>query len=127
MCGFFAGDTMNLLLRFCLELAALTGIGMAAFQAGDGVIGYAYATAAVLLAAAAWGVFNVPDDPSRSGKAPVRVPGPVRLAIELAILLGGSLAFYLAGHSWIALAHAALIALHYALSGERLRWLLKQS
>ena len=118
---------MNLLLRFCLELAALTGIGMAAFQAGDGVIGYVYTIAAVLLAAAAWGVFNVPDDPSRSGKAPVRVFGLVRLIIEFTILFGGSLAFYLAGHSWIALAHAALIALHYALSGERLRWLLKQS
>ncbi|HBH89852.1 YrdB family protein [Ponticaulis sp.] len=118
---------MNLLLRFCLELAALAGIGMAAFQAGDGVVGYTYAIAAVLLAAAAWGVFNVPDDPSRSGKAPVRVSGRVRLALELAILLGGSLAFYLAGHAWIALTHVALIALHYALSGDRLRWLLKQS
>lgn len=117
---------MNLLLRFCLELAALAGIGLAAFQAGEGMIGYAYAIAAVLLAAIVWGVFNVPDDPSRSGKAPVRVSGPVRLAIELAILFGGSLAFQLAGHSWIALAHAALIALHYALSGERLRWLLRQ-
>jgi hypothetical protein len=118
---------MNLLLRFCLELAALAGIGMTAFQAGEGIMGYAYATAAVLLAAAAWGVFNVPDDPSRSGKAPVRVSGPVRLGIEVAILLGGSLAFHFAGHSWIALTHAALIALHYALSGERLRWLIKQS
>lgn len=118
---------MNLLLRFCLELAALTGIGMVAFQAGEGMIGYAYSIAAVLFAAVAWGVFNVPDDPSRSGKAPVRVSGPVRLAIELAILLGGSLSFHLAGHTWIAIAHAALIALHYALSGDRLRWLLKQN
>lgn len=118
---------MNLLLRFYLELAALAGIGLAAFQAGEGMIGYAYSIAAVLLAAATWGVFNVPDDPSRSGKAPVRVSGPVRLAIELTILLGGSLSFHLAGHTWIALAHAALIALHYALSAERLRWLLKQS
>lgn len=118
---------MNLLLRFCLELSALAGIGMAAFQAGDGVIAYAYAIAAVLLAAAAWGVFNVPDDPSRSGKAAVRVSGPVRLAIELTILLSGSLSFHLAGHTWIALAHTALIALHYTLSAERLRWLLKQS
>ena len=50
---------MNLLLRFCLELAALAGIGMAAFQAGDGVVGYTYAIAAVLLAAAAWGVDGV--------------------------------------------------------------------
>lgn len=118
---------MNLLLRFCLELAALAGIGMAAFQAGEGIIGYAFAIAAVLLAAAAWGVYNVPGDPSRSGEAPVRVSGTVRLIIELAILLGGSLAFHFAGHSWIALTHAALIALHYALSGARPRWLLKQS
>lgn len=44
---------MNLLLRFCLELAALAGIGMAALQAGEGVIGYTCAIAAVLLAEAA--------------------------------------------------------------------------
>ncbi|WP_280456932.1 DUF2568 domain-containing protein, partial [Nocardia carnea] len=30
-----------------------------------------------VVAAAAWGVFAVPDDPSRSGAAPVAVPGPV--------------------------------------------------
>ena len=117
---------MNLLLRFCLELAALAGIGMAAFHVGEGVIAYFAAVIAVLLAAIIWGVFNVPGDPSRSGKAPVRISGAVRLVIELSILLGGSAGFYLAGYLWLALAHAALILLHYALSGERLRWLLKQ-
>ncbi|MAI89865.1 YrdB family protein [Ponticaulis sp.] len=117
---------MNLILRFILELAALAGIGMAAFQFSDGVIAYLASILCVTTAATLWGVFNVPGDPSRSGHAPVRVSGPVRLSLELIILFGGSLSFYLAGYAWIALSHAWLITLHYAFSAQRVGWLLKQ-
>jgi len=37
-----------------------------------------------IFAAAIWGIFAVPDDPSRSGNAPVIAPGLVRIVIELA-------------------------------------------
>ena len=40
------------------------------------------------IAAAAWVTFAVPGDPSRSGRAPVPVPGWVRLLLELAVFLG---------------------------------------
>jgi len=73
-----------------------------------------------------WGVFAVPGDPSRSGNAPIPVPGTVRLALELIVLLGGAFAFYWAGHTFTAIALAALVAIHYALSGERIAWLLQQ-
>ena len=75
---------------------------------------------------ALWGVFAVPDDPSRSGNAPVPVPGVVRLFLELAILLGGAYAWYLAGYTLFAGIFGTLIAFHYFLSAERVGWLLQQ-
>jgi len=72
----------------------------------------------------AWGVFNVPGDLSRSGAAPVRVPGAVRLALEVVILGAGAAGFAIAGLTWIAVAFAVLVVLHYLASVERLRWLL---
>ena len=73
-----------------------------------------------------WGVFAVPDDPSRSGSAPVPVSGFVRLVLELAILLGGAYPFYLAGYSLAGISMAIFVALHYALSVDRIWWLLQQ-
>lgn len=79
-----------------------------------------------LAAAVAWVVFNVIGDPSRSGAAPIEVPGWTRLAIELAILAAGAVAFAIAGRLVVALVDAALIVFHYALSWPRIRWLLQR-
>jgi hypothetical protein len=116
----------NLTLRFLLELAALLGLGMAGWSLSEGWWRWLLALALPLVAATLWGTFAVPDDPSRSGRAPVPVPGAVRLALELAILFGGSAGFYLAGHAAAGLAMALLIALSYAFSLDRLGWLLRQ-
>ncbi|MDJ0628729.1 MAG: YrdB family protein [Rhodobacter sp.] len=116
----------NLALRFALELAALAGVGWLVWGATQG---WLRPVAAVLTAATVgtlWTVFNVPGDPSRSGAAPVTVPGIVRLVLELAILLGGALAWHLAGHSAIGATVATLVVLHYALSTGRIAWLLSQ-
>jgi len=62
---------ISLALRFLLELAALIALGLwGAHQAG-----IALALALPATAAALWGIFAVPGDPSRSGKAPVPVSG----------------------------------------------------
>jgi hypothetical protein len=74
-------------------------------------------------AAAIWGVFNVLDDPSRSGRAPIEVSGLTRLAIEFLVLGGGVLAVALAGRRDLSLVFVALIAVHYAASTSRLEWL----
>ncbi|MFQ6227417.1 DUF2568 domain-containing protein [Nocardia sp. NPDC002869] len=47
-----------------------------------------------VIAATAWGVIAVPDDPSRSGAAPVAVPGAIRLLVEFAVLFGGAAALF---------------------------------
>lgn len=114
----------NLALRLGLEIGALTGLGVAAWTQTDGAARWIAVIAVPLFAAALWGTFNVLDDPSRSGEAPVEVPGQVRLAIELLVLGGGWIAYGIAGYPWIGVTFAALTVLHYAVGRARIHWLL---
>jgi hypothetical protein len=116
----------NLVLRFLLELAALAGLAVAGWRLATGPLAIVLAVMLPLVAAVCWGVFAVPDDPSRSGNAPVPVPGAVRLALELLVFGGGAAAIAVAGAPIIAAGFGALIVLHLAFSGPRLRWLLRQ-
>lgn len=118
--------TANLALRFFLELAALGGFASLAWRLSNGHWRYLASVVIVLIIAAVWGTFAVPNDPSRSGNAPVPVSGMLRLALEGAILIGGALAFYLAGHSWAGLSVAGLTLVHYSLWTDRIVWLLQQ-
>ncbi|UCI09102.1 YrdB family protein [Mesorhizobium sp. B1-1-8] len=116
----------NLTLRFLLELAALLGLGMAGWSLSDGWLRWILAPGLPLVAAALWGTFAVRDDPSRSGRAPVPVPGAVRLALELIILFGGAAGYHLAGYTTTGIVIAVLIAISYVFSLDRLAWLLRQ-
>ncbi|WP_434723927.1 YrdB family protein [Mesorhizobium sp. RIZ17] len=116
----------NLILRFLLELAALLGLGMAGWSLSAGFWRWILAIGLPIVAAVLWGTFAVPDDPSRSGRAPVPMPGAVRLALELVILCGGATGFCLTGHAAIGIVMALLIAFNYAFSLDRLGWLLRQ-
>lgn len=115
----------TLVVRFGLEIAALTGIALAAWAHTTGGLRILAAVAATVLAAALWATFNVPNDPSRSGLAPVVVSGHVRLILELAILGGGWCSFALAGHTTTAVGLTALTVLHYATTWDRVMWLLR--
>lgn len=116
----------NLALRFLLELAALAGFAVWTWSVTTDSIRIVAAVIVVILLGAVWATFAVPGDPSRSGNAPVPVPGTLRLVLELAILYGGAFAFHLAGASLTGIAIAILITLHYVLSLERVSWLLQQ-
>jgi hypothetical protein len=71
---------------------------------------------APLLAAVAWGTFVSP-------KASVKLPEPLRLAVELLIFAAATLALADAGRAGLALAFAAVVLLHivliYALGAHR--------
>ncbi|MDH3293108.1 MAG: YrdB family protein [Acidimicrobiia bacterium] len=114
----------NLALRFGLELMALAGLATAAWKLTTGPVRPAAVVILPLAAAVTWGVFNVVGDPSRSGAAPVEVPGWTRLVIELAILCAGAIAFVLAGRPAVGIAYAIVVAFHYAVSWPRVQWLL---
>ncbi|MFD1986019.1 YrdB family protein [Mesorhizobium newzealandense] len=116
----------NLTLRFLLELAALLGLGLAGRGVSDGWWRWILALALPLIAAVLWGTFAVLNDPTRSGRAPVPVPGAVRLVLELVILFGGAAGIYVAGYTTAGIIVALLIAISYAFSLDRLGWLLRQ-
>lgn len=114
----------NLALRFGLELGALAGLGLAAWKLTSGPARWAAVALVPLTAAAIWGVFNVLNDPSRSGAAPIVVSGLTRLAIEVAILGAGAAAIWFAGRRDLGIAFTALIVFHYAASTSRIEWLI---
>src|SRR5687768_15698480 len=76
-------NPLNLALRFALELTSLFAPGYWGFTQFDGVLRWLIGPGAPLIAATLWGTFRVDYEPK---KAPVRVPGIVRLGIEILVL-----------------------------------------
>jgi len=115
----------NLAIRFLLELSALAAMGAWGWRQGDGSGRYAFALLVPLVAAGAWGVFAVRGDRSRSGKAPVAVPGAVRLGLEAAFFAFAVFALHEAGSRSFSAILAGAVAVHYAASYDRVAWLLR--
>lgn len=113
----------NLALRFTLEVAAMAGLAAAAWDLTAGPGRWIAAMAAPAAAAAIWGLLNVPDDPSRSGAAPIEVTGRVRLVVELAILCGGAAAVAVATRPAMGIVLGLAIVGHYLASVDRIAWL----
>jgi hypothetical protein len=118
-------NPINLAVRFALELLALVALGAWGRVQFQGTLGLILMILVPLLAAVAWGTFNVKGDPSRSGKAPVPVPGFVRLSLELIFFGSATWALFTfnPSYSWI----FGLVTLtHYLVSYDRIIWLLKR-
>lgn len=116
-------NPFNLAFRFLLELAALFAMGYWGWHVGEGGLRWLLMVGAPLAAAALWGTFRVDNDP---GKAPVRVPGVARLALELAYFAFATWALYATGAinlSWIL---GLAVAIHYLVSYDRILWLVRQ-
>ena len=114
---------LNLAVRFLLELAALLALGVWGWRQGEGWLRFVLAVAIPLVAAVLWGVFRVPNDP---GPAPVAVPGIIRLALELAFFGFATWALYDIGATNLSWALGIVVAVHYAISYDRIRWLISQ-
>lgn len=117
---------INLAIRFILELCALFAMGMWGWRLSDGWPRFLLALVIPVVAAAAWGTFAVPDDPSRSGGAPIPVSGTVRLLLEVAIFGVGAWALWAVGYPQWGASFAIVVILHYAISYDRIVWLLGQ-
>ena len=116
-------NPLNLAFRFFLELAALFAIGYWGWHAGQGWLRWLLMLGVPLVAAALWGIFRVDNDP---GRAPVRVPGVLRLALELVYFGFAVWGLYNAGAftwSWVL---GLAVAVHYLVSYDRILWLLRQ-
>jgi Protein of unknown function (DUF2568) len=116
---------LNLALRFFLEMTAIIGVGMWGWHRADDLTKYLYAIGLPMAMSVVWGVFNVPGDPSRSGSAPVVVPGWLRLMIEAAFFSLGALALISQGYTMLGGVFIVVVVLHYLASVNRVMWLLK--
>ncbi|MEX1279515.1 MAG: YrdB family protein [Acidimicrobiia bacterium] len=118
---------VNLAFRFLLELAAIAALVVWGARTIDGAWGWAVGIGAAVVGMVVWGTFRVPGDESASGEAPVAVAGPVRLGIELALFglaTWGLVAVGLTTAAWIL---GAAVVVHYALSWDRIGWLVGAS
>jgi hypothetical protein len=101
-------------------------MGFWGWRHGEGWQRVVFAALIPLAAAVLWGVFAVPGDPSRSGAAPVPVAGALRLTLEAAVFGVGILALADAGFTRSSVAFGMVATAHYALSYDRIAWMLNQ-
>lgn len=118
-----SSNPINLAVRFILEIAALLALGLWGWQKGDSWLQYVLAFGIPLVVAILWGTFRVPNDP---GKAPIAVPGTVRLAFELAVFAFATWALFDADYTTFGWILGVTVAIHYILSYDRILWLIKQ-
>ncbi|MBZ0291683.1 MAG: YrdB family protein [Anaerolineae bacterium] len=118
-----SSNPLNLAFRFFLELAGLAAIGYWGWNTHEDIAQPLWTIGLILVAAVVWGTFRVPDDP---GKAPVVVPGWLRLLIEIVYFGGAVVLLNAAGQPNTALILGIAVLVHYALSYDRIRWLLTE-
>jgi hypothetical protein len=111
-------------LRFILELWALVMFGYWGLNQNLGIFNYALMLILPIIVAVAWGTFAVPNDPSRSGGAPVPVSGGVRLLLEFLILGAAFWVMYTTNLVYLGFVFGVLVIIHYILARARIGWLL---
>ena len=116
----------NLALRFLLELVALLALGWWGLSLADNWLRFVLAVLFSLVAATIWGTFAIPDDPSRSGEAPVVVRGWIRLGLELIVFGGAVIGLASVGRGSFAAVFLVVVVVHYLLSIDRIGWLLER-
>ena len=112
-------------LRLLIKIGLFAGIVAAANMNYDGTTVWVASVVVIVVTAAIWGVFAVPNDPSRSGKTVVVTPGLVRLVIELS-LFGVVVVWLAIGEDYIPVAVlGGATVVHYVSWPARIRWLLR--
>ena len=118
---------VNLMIRFLLELMALVSVGLWGWKSYEGTLQYILGLGLPILMTIVWGTFAVPDDPSRSGKAPIPVSGMIRLVIEFIFFALAVWVLYDIGYNRLSYALGSIVLIHYLVSYDRVRWLLSQN
>jgi Protein of unknown function (DUF2568) len=116
----------NLAVRFLLEVSAYVTLGLWGWHRRDDGFRILVALAIPVLAAVLWGTFAVPNDPSRSGSAPIAVPGVLRLALECGFFAFATWALSDLKFARFSVVFGVAVAVHYAFSYDRIRWLVGQ-
>ncbi len=117
---------INLAIRLILELSALVSSGIWGWRQGEGWLRFVFAIGIPIILAAIWGTFAVPNDPSRSGTAPIVTSGIIRLLLELGIFAFATLSLHNMGFIKLSLALGIATVLHYIMSYDRILWLISR-
>jgi hypothetical protein len=117
---------INLTIRFLLEISALITIGIWGWKCYDDWLGYVLAISIPVLFAIIWGIFAVPNDPSRSGKAPIKTPGVIRLFIEIVFFTLATWSLYDLCFYKLSFIFGIIVTLHYITSYDRIIWLMSK-
>ncbi len=115
---------VNLAFRFLLELSLLLALGAWGWRRGEGWLRFVLALGVPVVAAVLWGTFRVPDDASHSGKAPIPVPGILRLALEVALFACAAWALHNIGATMLSWTLGIGAVVHYVISYDRVLWLI---
>ncbi|PTM11348.1 MAG: hypothetical protein DA407_01830 [Bacteroidetes bacterium] len=116
----------NLILRFLLEIMALISLGIWGLDQSESWFGLVLAVGIPIILAVIWGTFAVPNDPSRSGSAPIIIAGFIRLIIEFGIFGFAVWSIHDMGYDTLSLIFGIVILGHYLISYDRVLWLLSK-
>ena len=117
---------ITLVFRFILELVALVSFALWGWQQVDGWFQFILGLGLPIFLAALWGIFAVPGDPSRSGEAPIPIPGGLRFLLELVFFSFAAWCIKDIGHPVKGGLFGIAIALHYLTAYKRILWLLNR-
>ncbi|MEM5567127.1 YrdB family protein [Psychroserpens sp. AS72] len=116
----------NLFLRFILEIIALISIGIWGWKQTDNWYRFILAIGIPILLAIIWGTFAVPNDPSRSGSAPIVTNGLIRLVIEVSFFTFAIWTLKDLGWTKSSLIMIIVVIFHYIVSYDRVLWLISK-
>ena len=108
-------------LGVLLLVFAVAAYGYWGWTLHDGWAKLAWAVGSMVVAAAVWDLLRVRGD---GAEPTVAVPGWVRLIIEAGYFTGVVTSLAAAGQPELGFLYALLLGIHYALTHERLVWLL---
>jgi hypothetical protein len=100
--------------------------GIWGWKYSDGWLRYVLAIGIPIVLAIIWGTFAVPNDPSRSGSAPIVTPGVIRLIIEFCIFAFATWSLHDMGLNKTSLTFGIIVVVHYIISYDRVIWLMSQ-
>ena len=121
-----SGNRVNLFVRFLLEVAAIITFGAWGYSLSGQWSRFLLIILFPLVFSGIWGIFAVPDDPSRSGKTVIPTPGAIRLAIELSLFAVATWMLIGLRKPLLGWIFGGVVLLHYLVSYDRIAWLLKQ-
>lgn len=106
-------------------MANLTALGYWGFNTFQNPFSFIIGIGLPVLFAAIWGIFAVPNDPSRSGKTVIKTTGMIRLILELVFFSVGAITLYNVGFNLLFFAFSLIVIFHYLFSVDRIKWLLR--